>query len=186
MATSGQFPQVYLYDDHLETMSHGNPLDRMGKDEFLRGKSKPLNEALIKIAINVELTDQTGKGNKDIVRAYGPEVFEFSDAFLTVKLPYNPLAMDGNEGTGERDAPVNVPVSVPVNADALTEADGLIDHRPSPPMRAYPNCPIYLTPLSKARIISATTVPNVVRPGFSRTDFESANRFACVTLSLFG
>ena len=52
--------------------------------------------------------------------------------------------------------------------------------------RAYPNCPIYLAPLSKARIISATTVPNVVRPGFSRTDFESANRFACVTLSLFG
>ena len=116
---TGQFPQIYLYDDHLEIMSHGNPLDRMGKDEFLRGKSKPLNEALMKIAINVELTDQTGKGNKDIVRAYGPEAFEFSDTFLTVKLPYNPLAMDGNEGTGEMDVPVNVPV----NADALNESE---------------------------------------------------------------
>ena len=85
-----QFPQVYLFDDHLEVMSHGDPLKRMSKEEFLRGKSKPLNATLMKIAINVDLTDQTGKGNKDIVRLCGPDAFEFSDNFLTVKIPYNP------------------------------------------------------------------------------------------------
>lgn len=37
---------------------------------------------------------QTGKGNKDIVKAYGPEAFEFSDSFLIVRIPYNPLALD--------------------------------------------------------------------------------------------
>jgi|GEM_PF-4337573 len=50
-------------------MSHGDPLRRMTREEFLRGKSKPLNAKLMKIAINIELTDQTGKGNKDIVKA---------------------------------------------------------------------------------------------------------------------
>ncbi|MBQ4255897.1 MAG: hypothetical protein II721_07955, partial [Bacilli bacterium] len=77
---TGQFPQIYLYDDHLEVMSHGDPLRRMTREEFLRGKSKPLNAKLMKIAINIELTDRTGKGNKDIVKAYGPEAFEFSDS----------------------------------------------------------------------------------------------------------
>ena len=66
----------------------------MSKEEFLRGKSKPLNESLMKIAINIEITDQTGKGNKDIVSVYGPEAFEFSESFLTVKIPYNLLAID--------------------------------------------------------------------------------------------
>ena len=36
----------------------------------------------MKLAINIELTDQTGKGNKDIVKAYGSDAFEFSDTFL--------------------------------------------------------------------------------------------------------
>ena len=89
-----QFPQIYLFDDHLEVMSHGNPLSRMTKEEFLRGKSKPLNERLMTIAINVDLTDQTGKGNKDIVKAYGPNAFEFSENFLTVRLPYNSLVSE--------------------------------------------------------------------------------------------
>lgn len=75
-------------------MSHGDPLRRMTREEFLRGKSKPLNAKLMKIAINIELTDQTGKGNKDIVKAYGPGAFEFSDSFLTVRIPYNPFALD--------------------------------------------------------------------------------------------
>ena len=48
----------------------------------------------MKIAINIELTDQTGKGNKDIVKAYGPGAFELCDSFLTVRIPYNPLALD--------------------------------------------------------------------------------------------
>ncbi len=112
---TNQFPQVYLYDDHLEVMSHGDPLQRMTKEEFLRGKSKPLNEVLMKIAINVELTDQTGKGNKDIVHAYGPGAFEFSENFLTVRIPYNPLALEASLSDGGINVLVNVPVNVPVN-----------------------------------------------------------------------
>lgn len=70
------------------------------REEFLRGKSKPLNAKLMKIAINIELTDQTGKGNKDIVKAYGPGAFELCDSFLTVRIPYNPLALDSPLSNG--------------------------------------------------------------------------------------
>ncbi len=63
-------------------------------DEFLRGKSRPINRALTKIAMNIDITDQTGKGNKDIVKEYGPDAFEISENLLTVKIPYNPLALN--------------------------------------------------------------------------------------------
>ena len=41
-----------------------------------------------------DITDQTGKGNKDIVEIYGKEAFEIMEHTLTVKIPYNKLAMD--------------------------------------------------------------------------------------------
>ena len=47
--------------------------------------------------MNIDITDQTGKGNKDIVEAYGKDVFEIMEHTLTVKIPYNKLAMDLNE-----------------------------------------------------------------------------------------
>ncbi|MBQ7250604.1 MAG: hypothetical protein IJS37_04605 [Bacilli bacterium] len=40
------------------------------------------------------------KGNKDIVKAYGPGAFEFSDSFLAVRVPYNPLALDSPLSNG--------------------------------------------------------------------------------------
>ena len=61
---------------------------------ILRGKSGPINRALTKIAMNIDITDQTGKGNKDIVKEYGPDAFEISENLLTVKIPYNPLELN--------------------------------------------------------------------------------------------
>ena len=89
-----QYPAIYLFDDHLEVFSNGNPLKNVTIDEFLRGKSRPINRALTKIAMNIDITDQTGKGNKDIVKEYGPDAFEISENLLTVKIPYNPLALN--------------------------------------------------------------------------------------------
>lgn len=98
-----QYPQIYLYDDRLEVLSHGNPLKNDTFDEFVRGVSKPINLQLSKIAINLNITDQTGKGNKDIVRAYGKEVFDILDNTLIVKIPYNNLVIkeDKNEDKNE-------------------------------------------------------------------------------------
>jgi predicted HTH transcriptional regulator len=44
--------------------------------------------------MNIDITDQTGKGNKDIVEIYGKDAFEIMEHTLTVKIPYNKLAMD--------------------------------------------------------------------------------------------
>ncbi len=91
-----QYPQIYLYDDKIEVMSHGYPLKYDTLEEFYRGVSKPINPELSKIAINLDITDQTGKGNKDIVREYGKDVFDILDNTLFVKIPLNPLALATN------------------------------------------------------------------------------------------
>ncbi|MCR5786736.1 MAG: putative DNA binding domain-containing protein [Acholeplasmatales bacterium] len=91
-----QYPAIYLFDDHLEVFSNGNPLKNVSFDEFIIGKSRPINRQLTKIAMNIDITDQTGKGNKDIVEIYGKDAFEIMEHTLTVKIPYNKLAMDLN------------------------------------------------------------------------------------------
>lgn len=91
-----QYPAIYLYHDHLEVFSNGYPLRNVTLEEFLKGKSRPINKALAKIAMNIEITDQTGKGNKDIVREYGKEVFEISEHVLSVNIPLNPDALVEN------------------------------------------------------------------------------------------
>ena len=89
-----QYPQIYLYDDRLEVLSHGYALKNDTLDEFIRGVSRPINLQLAKIALNLDITDQTGKGNKDIVRTYGKEAFDKLDNTLIVKIPYNKLALE--------------------------------------------------------------------------------------------
>ena len=51
---------------------------------------------------------------------YGPDVFEFSDSFLTVKLPYNPLVV--NEST-ELVGGVNGGVNGGINFAELREEE---------------------------------------------------------------
>ena len=91
-----QYPQIYLYDDRLEVLSHGYALKNDTLDEFIRGVSRPINLQLAKIALNLDITDQTGKGNKDIVRTYGKEAFDILDNTLIVKIPYNALALEND------------------------------------------------------------------------------------------
>ena len=72
------------------------PLKNVSFDEFIVGKSRPINRQLTKIALNLDITYQTGKGNKDIVRTYGKEVFDILDNTLIVKIPYNALALEND------------------------------------------------------------------------------------------
>ena len=54
---------------------------------MIRGVSRPINLQWAKI-VNLDITDQTGKGNKDIVITYGKDAFEIMEHTLTVKNLY--------------------------------------------------------------------------------------------------
>ena len=87
-------PAVYLFNDHLEIFSYGNPLSVQTKEDFLRGVSVPINPELTSVFMKIDKAEASGKGINTIVEKYGIDVFEFSDTHLTIKIPYNKKVLE--------------------------------------------------------------------------------------------
>lgn len=85
----GTPPAIYIFDDHLEIISTGGIPDGLTKQDFFSGISRPVNEVLARIFIQLGLIEQTGHGVLLIVEKYGKEVFEFLDNFIRVKIPFS-------------------------------------------------------------------------------------------------
>lgn len=87
----GTPPAIYLFSDHLEIISTGGLPYNLTKADFFGGVSRPVNELLARIFIQLGLIEQTGHGVLLIVDKYGKEAFGFLDHFLRVSLPYSRL-----------------------------------------------------------------------------------------------
>lgn len=61
----------------------------MTKKDFFGGISRPVNEILARIFIQLGLIEQTGHGVSVVTEQYGKEAFEFLDNFLRVTIPFN-------------------------------------------------------------------------------------------------
>ena len=82
-------PQVAFFDDRLEITSHGGLPNGLTKEEFFNGVSKPRNEQLMDIFVRLGIVEQTGHGVPTIVEKYGVDVFEISDNYIRVIIPFN-------------------------------------------------------------------------------------------------
>ena len=87
-------PAVYLFNDHLEIFSYGNPLSVQTKEDFLRGVSVPINPELTSVFMKIDKAEASGKGINTIVEKYGIDVFEFSETHFTIKIPYNKKVLE--------------------------------------------------------------------------------------------
>ena len=82
-------PQVSFFSDRIEILSHGGlPYNLKLKDFFL-GISKPRNVKLMKIFSDLDIVDHTGHGIPIIIENYGKGVFEISDNYIIVSIPFN-------------------------------------------------------------------------------------------------
>lgn len=82
-------PQVAFFDDRLEILSHGGLPNGLTKEEFFKGVSKPRNEQLMEIFTRLGIVEHTGHGVPVIVEQYGRDVFEISDSYIRVVIPFN-------------------------------------------------------------------------------------------------
>lgn len=107
-------PAVFVYNDHIEFFSYGNPLANQTKSDFLMGISNPFNPELANILMKLGLIEQSGKGINTIVKRYGEDVFNFTDNYLQVNLPYNKKALKSEviKVEKERSEPINEPIKV--------------------------------------------------------------------------
>lgn len=106
-------PAIYGFEDRLEIISHGVLRDDLSIEDFYKGVSKPVNEALADIFLKLHYMEQSGKGTSVIINKYGKEVYHFGKSYIECVLPYNIINKNKYEiMIGKQNASVNALVKM--------------------------------------------------------------------------
>lgn len=81
-------PSVFIYDDRIEVASYGAIPFNMTKEDFFKGKSRPINPTLFHIFSISSYTEQSGHGIPTIVEHYTEQAFDFSSDSVLVTIPF--------------------------------------------------------------------------------------------------
>ena len=102
-------PQISFYSDRMEIISHGGLPNNLSRDEFFRGISRPRNLKLMKIFSDLDIVEHTGHGIPTRVEKYGNDVFEITDNYIIVTIPFNKnvLEIACNNGIGGLNGGLN-------------------------------------------------------------------------------
>ena len=105
-------PQISMFHNRLEILSHGGLPSGMTKEQFFEGISKPRNAILMRIFLNMGLTEHTGHGIPTIVEKYGKDVFEIEINYIRCTIPFQKEIIDqiDNKNVG-----LNVGLNVALN-----------------------------------------------------------------------
>lgn len=101
-------PAVYWFEDRLEIVSYGGLPKNLTKEEFLEGKTEPVNKALMKIFLQCGIVEHSGHGVPIVVREYGENAYKFSQNMITVTIPFykpNYESDDQNENNSRKNIP---------------------------------------------------------------------------------
>lgn len=82
-------PQISLFSDRMEILSHGGLPSGMSTKDFYEGISHPRNSTLMRIFLNMGLTEHTGHGVPTIIKKYGKDVFDITDNYIKCRIPYD-------------------------------------------------------------------------------------------------
>ena len=75
-------PLVSIFEDRIEILSHGGLPKGQTEEMFFQGISRPRNDMLMRIFMQMELTEHTGHGIPVIVSKYGRDVFHIGDTYI--------------------------------------------------------------------------------------------------------
>ncbi|OPZ45527.1 MAG: Divergent AAA domain protein [Bacteroidetes bacterium ADurb.BinA104] len=84
-------PLVSMFDDRLEILSLGGLPYKQTREQFLKGISIPRNSTLMRIFQDLDIAEHTGHGIPKILQRYGEEVFDITDNYIKVVIPFDPL-----------------------------------------------------------------------------------------------
>jgi predicted HTH transcriptional regulator len=90
-------PQISFYTDRLEILSHGGLPSGMTKEEFFEGISRPRNSTLMRVFLNMGLTEHTGHGIPTIIKKYGKDVFEITDNYIKCRIPFDRTVLEQSQ-----------------------------------------------------------------------------------------
>lgn len=99
----------------MEIVSYGGIPKNLTKEEFLSGKTEPVNKELMKIFLQCGIVEHSGHGVPIVVKEYGEKAYSFSQNMITVTIPFNRPKQLKNE-------PVNEPVKLTKSAKKVLQA----------------------------------------------------------------
>lgn len=137
----GVAPAVYWFDDRLEIVSYGGIPKNLTKEEFLAGKTEPVNKELMKIFLQCGIVEQSGHGVPIVVREYGKNAYKFSDNMITVVIPFS------------KAVGINVGINVGIKTDIENEVLSLIKN----------NASITMPKLAEALNVTVRTIERAVK-----------------------
>mgnify|MGYP001102043098 CR=1 FL=1 len=104
-------PQISVFSDRMEILSHGGLPNGMAIEDFYEGISHPRNSTLMRIFLNLGLTEHTGHGVPTIIKKYGKEIFEITDNYVKCKIPFDKGVLElSNKNVG-----LNIGLNVGLN-----------------------------------------------------------------------
>ena len=86
---NGGVPSVYVFSDRIEIISYGGLPFGQTEENFFKGISKPRSEGFIRILRDLDFVERTGHGIPQIIGKYGKKVFNITDSFILVTLPFD-------------------------------------------------------------------------------------------------
>ena len=101
-------PLVSIFEDRIEILSHGGLPKGQTEEMFFQGISRPRNDMLMRIFMQMELTEHTGHGIPVIVSKYGRDVFHIGDTYINVTIPFD---MDVTMANGQNVRIINVRIN---------------------------------------------------------------------------
>ena len=104
-------PQISLFSDRMEILSHGGLPSGMSTEDFYEGISHPRNSTLMRIFLNMGLTEHTGHGVPTIIKKYGKDVFEITDNYIKCRIPYDEKVLE----MSKKNVGINVGTNVGIN-----------------------------------------------------------------------
>ena len=93
----GTPPAIYWFEDRMEIISYGGIPKGLTKEQFLKGKTKPVNKELMDIFLQCKVVEQSGHGVPTVVDVYGEDAYEFSEDSITVTIPFDKTGFDGHD-----------------------------------------------------------------------------------------
>lgn len=85
---NGSAPKVEVFSDRVEITSYGGLPYGVTLDDFFNGRSLPRNPELMRVFRDLEIVEQLGSGVPRITATYSRDVFEISDNYIRVILPF--------------------------------------------------------------------------------------------------
>lgn len=82
-------PQISIFSDRIEILSHGGLPNNMTKEQFFKGISNTRNKTLMRIFLSLNLCEHTGHGIPTIINKYGKEAFEIQSNYIKCIIPFN-------------------------------------------------------------------------------------------------